>query len=251
MTTPSFPSVEATTIDAFIRDDDGGWDDDRLHALLDVTQRAGVTVDVAMIPSAVSAPLADALAARMAQGGVGVHQHGLAHANHETTGRKCEFGARRDVTTQARDIAQGCELMRAHFGDRALPVFTPPWNRLAVFTPSLLATQGFTTLSRDRGARPEQRALQELAIDIDWTKCWREGGEVAVHAAVAFARRRCAALREPLGLMLHHAVMEPAELDALPRVLAQAGVTWRSMAAFVTGPQTGRMSSRGNRWAAA
>ena len=34
----------------FLRDDDAGWDDARLFALLDCTQQAGVPIDLAVIP---------------------------------------------------------------------------------------------------------------------------------------------------------------------------------------------------------
>lgn len=221
-------------IDAFLRDDDAGWDDGRLYALLDATAQAGVPIDLAAIPAAVAPTLARELCARIDAGaGVAVHQHGLSHDNHEREGRKCEFGAGRDVGTQLGDIARGRDLLREHFGQRLQPIFTPPWNRCAALTPSLLAGLGFAALSRDRGASPPQRALPEIAVDVDWSRCWRAGGPAALRADFDRALRRCAAAGQPLGLMLHHAAMGDDELRALAALLAEGGVRWRPMSALI------------------
>src|SRR5215216_1787878 len=80
----------------FFRDDDAGWGDERLLALLDVFEARGTWVDLAVIPRALDAGLAPELLARER---VGLHQHGLVHANHEPEGRrKCEFGPARSAS---------------------------------------------------------------------------------------------------------------------------------------------------------
>jgi hypothetical protein len=209
-------------VDVFVRDDDAGWNDAELLALLDVTERCGVPIDLAAIPGAMNGGLACLLRARIAAAPalLGVHQHGSAHLNHEMEGRKCEFGASRDIAAQHDDLARGLAQLREHFGELLLPIFTPPWNRCSEATPTLLADLGFAALSRNRAAKPAQYALQEIAVDIDWSKHWREGGAEAVAAALAQALPARAADGEPLGLMLHHAVMAPVELLALEDVLA-------------------------------
>ena len=51
----------------------------------------------------------------------------------------------------ARGPAHGREVLRGLFGD--LPsVFTPPWNRCALWTAEVLRDLGFTVLSRDLSA---------------------------------------------------------------------------------------------------
>src|SRR5690348_11558928 len=105
----------------FFRDDDAGWDDGRLLALLDVFAARGVPADVAVIPEALSPDLAAELRARP----VGLHQHGFAHANHEAAGRKCEFGPSRPVAFQRADIAAGCARLADLLGDAVQPIFTP------------------------------------------------------------------------------------------------------------------------------
>jgi hypothetical protein len=222
-------------VDVFIRDDDAGWDDNHQLALLDVTRGCGAPIDLAAIPRAMSAGLARVLRERIAaaQDQLGIHQHGSTHFNHESAGRKCEFGGSRSAQQQREDLSRGQALLRERFGELLLPVFTPPWNRCTEDTPLLLAELGFTALSRDRGAKPAQHALQELAVDVDWSKHWRGGGAPALAAAFALALRERAADGQPFGLMLHHAVMNRDELTALEQVLLVLArhprVRWRSM----------------------
>jgi hypothetical protein len=225
-------------LDAFVRDDDAGWDDARLLALLDTVSKAGVTIDLAAIPLAVSDPLAAELNLRIdaAPGAIGVHQHGCAHVNHQAEGRQCEFGPARDAQAQQHDLRGGRLLLQHFFGERLQPIFTPPWNRCADHTPALLAGLGFAALSRDRSAAPQQ-ALPELPVDIDWSRRYREGGAAAAAQAIADAVQARAADGTPLGLMLHHAVMAPDELALLGgwlRRLSRHGrLRWKPMAALL------------------
>ncbi len=221
-------------VDVFIRDDDTGWNDAQLLALLDVTERCGVPIDLAAIPHAMSRALASLLRTRIAATPrlLGVHQHGSTHLNHEGAGRKCEFGASRSAAAQREDLSRGLAQLREHFGE-LLPIFTPPWNRCTEVTPTLLAELGFAALSRDRRAKPAQHALQEIAVDVDWSKHWRDGGQTAVAQALSIALGERAADGQPLGLMLHHAVMHQDELSLLMQVLRalmqHPRVRWRSM----------------------
>lgn len=223
---PLLAALDARPHTVFIRDDDAGWDDERLLALLDAVR--GVPIDLAAIPEAVGEPLAAELRARIDAGGVAVHQHGFAHANHEAEGRKCEFGPARGAAPQRRDLERGRVRLHGLFCERLEPWFTPPWNRVAGHVPALLAELGYGALSRDRGA-PAQQALPELAVDVDWTREHRAGGPAAVVAAWV----RALVPGRPCGLMLHHAVMDETERATLARwlgVLARhPGVRWVSM----------------------
>jgi len=213
----------AAPTEFILRDDDGGWDDARLFALLDCTERAGVPIDVAMIPQATHAPLAASLGARMQARPqlLGVHQHGFAHANHETIERKCEFGAARGLAAQHADLVAGRERLRELFGARVDAIFTPPWNRCSAGTPALLAELGFEALSRDRGA-PVQHALPEIAIDLDWSKQRRLALAAGEDLRERLGRElaRCIARHGCVGVMLHHAEMQAEELTLLAELLA-------------------------------
>ena len=228
--------ASASPVDFFIRDDDAGWADERLFALLRCTGRARVPIDLALIPQATGTALAAELSACFdAAGGlIGLHQHGHAHTNFETAGRKCEFGPTRDPQAQRRDLVAGREHLRTLFGARLDAFFTPPWNRCSAATPSLLAELGYAGLSRDRTAFAQQ-ALPELRVDVDWCKQWRlatERGE-GTGDAIAFELARHVQSGATVGLMLHHAAMSDTELQWLQTWLTawarHPNARWRPM----------------------
>jgi hypothetical protein len=215
--TPLLAALDAAPapLHFFVRDDDAGWDNTRLFALLRVTEAAGLPIDLALIPQATGAALAASLGMRKQATPVliGLHQHGFAHTNHETTARKCEFGDARDATTQRDDLLVGQTWLQSLFGAHLDATFTPPWNRCSAYTPALLAELGFALLSRSSSA-PAQHALPELSVHVDWCKQRRMAlaqGEDGAHAiATALAQRVAAG--GPVGLMLHHADMDAQDL---------------------------------------
>ncbi len=212
----------AAPVRFFIRDDDAGWDDASLLALLDCTARVGVPIDLAVVPDAVSPSLASELRARMAaaSGAIGLHQHGFAHANHEATGRKCEFGPSRASHLQRRDLLQGRGRLRDHFGTQFDSIFTPPWNRCASHTPALLAAMGYAALSRDASA-PAQDDLPELTVHVDWCKQRRIGLAQGDGSGVAIAEKLAGKIvaGATIGVMLHHAQMDAGDRALLDRWL--------------------------------
>jgi hypothetical protein len=210
-------AARATPVTVFVRDDDGGWDNDALFALLETTQCLGVPVDVAVIPDACDAVLASALGATD-RALVRLHQHGRAHANHETNGRKCEFGPSRSPHEQHRDLIEGRARLRDLLGDRVDPIFTPPWNRCTAATSRYLVDLEYELLSRDLTAgRFADDRLHELPVSLDWTgRRGVKGGRDAWGRTIADGIRDA---RAPLGLMLHHAVMTSDDRRLLSQLL--------------------------------
>ena len=132
---------------------------------------------------------------------MGLHQHGLAHTNHEREGRKCEFGPSRALEAQRRDIEAGRDRLTDLLGDRVDPIFTPPWNRCTPDTGTALTELGFRVLSRESRAEPlGMPGLFELPVHIDWVRL----------SLLELGARIAGAIRSggPVGLMFHHAVME-------------------------------------------
>ncbi len=206
----------------FVRDDDGGWDDARLLKLMDRLQLLRVPMDVAIIPTALSRNLARELQdrKRCSPDQVGFHQHGYRHVNHETAGRKCEFGPDRSVSLQLDDIASGQALLNDTMGaficDR---IFTPPWNRCTQQTVLALQTLGFAALSRNRGAQVLQTGtLVELSVDFDWQR-QRPDREALAEEFAAKLQTASSDTDQAFGIMLHHAVMTPADLQNFTELL--------------------------------
>jgi hypothetical protein len=204
----------------FFRDDDAGWADDHLELLLGVFEQHRTPLDVAAIPTAVSDRTVALLTSRQESGrnDVEVHQHGFAHVDHETVGRKCEFGRARAAGEQAEDVARGRALLTGLFGD-LLPVFTPPWNRCAPWTGTVLRDLGFEVLSRDVSAGTlDVPGLVELPVTVDWfakrhkVPVGRDGRGLLLAEAARGPG--------PVGLMLHHEVMDEADRADLAELLA-------------------------------
>jgi peptidoglycan/xylan/chitin deacetylase (PgdA/CDA1 family) len=206
----------------FFRDDDAGWGDERLWALLDLFDRRSLPVDVAVIPAALHPALAAELTVRARAGGVRLHQHGWAHVNHEPVGRKCEFGPSRDLPAQEADVARGQAVLRDAFGGLLDPVFTPPWNRCTADTVAALAANGIAVLSRDSTAAPLPDAGPAAVVEVPITVDWFGSRKGVRWTPYELADRLAAAVRSgrPVGIMLHHAVTDSGELAALGALLA-------------------------------
>jgi predicted deacetylase len=205
----------------FFRDDDAGWNDERLFALLDIFANHGMPIDLAVIPSAVTPRMAEALSRRMMSGAerIRIHQHGFAHINHEPAGRKCEFGSARGYALQRADIEEGKARLSEFFGPLVDPIFTPPWNRCTNVTGRCLVELGFRVLSRESNATPlEIAGLQELPIHQDW---------FAHRKGVRLSREQWAnslgdkvKLQTPVGVMFHHAVMDSEDMRATAELVS-------------------------------
>jgi peptidoglycan/xylan/chitin deacetylase (PgdA/CDA1 family) len=190
----------------FFRDDDAGWDDEALWRLLDCCQTNEVHIDVAVIPVELDADRATALCDRASTGVVHLHQHGFRHVNHETDGRKYEFGPSRSHDQQLADIAQGRALIGGQLHPYVEPIFTPPWNRCTEQTAAALANLGFEILSRDRSAKPFGLAeLAEVPVTVDWFA--KTKGEPWTRDQVgAQIAQQIVDGAAPVGIMLHHAI---------------------------------------------
>lgn len=211
----SFPLLSAaldgsdTPVTFFFRDDDVGWADAKLFLLCDrFHDRA--PLDLAVIPTAIQDDVASALRARSGQ--LGFHQHGYTHRNHENTGKKCELSDGRPQAQMADELHAGRERLKKLFDAQLDPIFTPPWNRCGATAAQVMVDLGVSVLSRDRGASPlDVPGLVDLPIAIDWSRHQTPG---AIDTAIAEATTR-----SPVGIMLHHEVLDERDLRHLDGLL--------------------------------
>ena len=200
-------ALDVGPVDVFFRDDDAGWEDARLLELIARFAEHGLPIDLAVIPAELDEPLAAQLRATHA----GLHQHGYAHSNHQVEGRKCEFGPARARAAQGDDIATGRERLQRLLGDRLDPFFTPPWNRCTRDTAELLVELDYQLLSREHKAEPFG-LLPELPVHLDVARLTPEELDSRFASHVASGG--------PVGVMFHHAVMEPEDMARASELLA-------------------------------
>jgi hypothetical protein len=204
----------------FFRDDDAGWEDARLFALIQIFGEHETPLDLAVIPKSIDKNTAARLRmlVEMFPEEIALHQHGYAHLNHEQNGRKSEFGDSRPGDLQLADITSGQQLLANLFGPLVDPIFTPPWNRCTATTAASLRAAGFSYLSRDVTASAiNTEGLRDLPIAVDWFK-QRKGVRLTpdeIGASLSAATRE----QRAVGVMLHHAVMDHDEHTRLAELL--------------------------------
>ena len=212
---PLVTALEQLTqpVTLFYRDDDAGWATTELFALLDLFETLDLPLDLAAIPQAMTSKLAQQLNARIqaSDGRLGIHQHGFQHHNHQSVGRKCEFGDARTYPQQYMDIAQGKALLSRYFGDHDDPIFTPPWNRCTQHTVEVLNELSFLALSRDASAQALsfKGTVSALPIHIDWLK--QTKGQRWSHQHIVQHLADTLLSETVIGIMLHHQPMDTHE----------------------------------------
>lgn len=208
-------------VQVFFRDDDVGWSNAQLYAMLDEFAKAEIAIDLAVIPAALDDKLADQLLARWQQDEkiLGFHQHGYSHSNHETEGRKCEFGRSRCELQQKTDLANGKQLLQDSFDHALDPFFTPPWNRCTQTTLECLDELAFRLLSRDITAEQfTSPSLMQQPVHVDWSKIIKNSPNDLDELGQSIAGQLVS--NELTGIMLHHADMQEIHLQPLAQLLA-------------------------------
>ena len=206
------------------RDDDAVAATSELDALLRLAGE--VPLALAVIPADAQPDLAAALAPFPQ---IAVLQHGWRHANHAANGKKSEFPPRRPAAAVAVELAEGHARLVELFGPRALPVFVPPWNRLAAEFLPLLAEAGITGLSsmaaREAPALP--RGIARINVHVDVVAWKQDHGFVGASAVLAGLVGQLRACRlgadDPAaatGILTHHLVMDRATAGFLESLIA-------------------------------
>jgi hypothetical protein len=230
------------------RDDDAGDAVPALHRLLDLSQRHGAPIALASVPARVT----PALAKRVAETPTAtVLQHGYAHTNHAPAGAKgAELGPERPAPIVVGELAQGWQILEAHFGPRFFPAMVPPWNRMAPYLPPYLAELRYRGLSQflPRTRAEPVRGLVQVNTHADllsWKpKPARCSGDAKIMADLVghLAARRAGTAdpAEATGVLTHHMAHDEAAWTFMEKLLAHTagrrGVAWLDAAtAFAPG----------------
>ncbi len=229
---------EGRTLPLWWRDDDAIAPTPALDRLLGLAQEFGAPLHLAVIPAPASQDLAGRLSGLAA---VHVLPHGWRHQNHAPVEqKKAEFGAHRPVPAMLDEIAEGWRRLQEVFGAQALPVFTPPWNRVAPDVVEGLAGAGLLAIST-YAPRPQPYAAPGLLQvnthlnPIDSRTRGLLDPLLLAAAAAELAGRREGRVddTEPYGLLTHHLVHDEAIWTVVAELL---GAFSESGVARWTGP---------------
>lgn len=204
-------------VNIFFRDDDVDEDEASLRRLLNIFAARRVPIVLGVIP------------AQLTENGISllkqfpavaeIVQHGWQHTNHESTGRKCEFGASRNFAEQCDDIARGQARMNEVFGENWFPAFIPPWNRCTRDTHEALNKLGFRVLSTLRGKDlSEDFRGQKIPVTLDIYE-WRDAAKCKTEVEIFRTLTEQITHDFPIGIMLHHKVMSDEAFAILEKLL--------------------------------
>jgi len=205
--------------DLWWRDDDAVDVGPALDRLLEIHKATGMPLALAVVPSQATPALAERLTSTP---GVDVLQHGYCHANHAPpTEKKIELGLHRPAMLVLGELGTGWLALERLFGQRALGVMVPPWNRIApVLVPTLpeIGYRGLSTFGPRKRAEPV-RGLRQVNTHVDLID-WKGGGgfvgeDAALAALVETLVRSRAGSGEPVGLLSHHLAMDGGAWDFL------------------------------------
>lgn len=209
--------TEGLTLPIWWRDDDAIAPTPALERLIALAGQLSAPLHLAVIPEPATPELADRL---RSIGAVFVLTHGWRHTNHAPTDqKKAEFGSHRPATAMLDEIAAGRRRLDELFGEQFLPIFTPPWNRVAPDVVRGLPAIGFAGISTFTPRPGKFTADQLLQVNTHLDPvAWKAGGGLldpslldAQLARELEARRTGQADNaEPYGLLTHHLVQDDA-----------------------------------------
>ncbi|MCJ2066671.1 glycosyl transferase family 28 [Methylobacterium sp. J-088] len=200
------------------RDDDTVTATPALDRLLALAEAHNAPLLLAAIPAGIEPALGRRLETAPE---VSVAVHGLAHRNHAPPGMKAaEFGPGRPLSALVADAAAGLRIARERVPEsHLLPVFVPPWNRLAPALASALPELGYRGLSAVPAAPiPGLRRIDATLDPIDWrgSRALRDPEAMLAALADDIARRP----ERPIVLLTHHLGQDEAVWSFIEQLFA-------------------------------
>jgi len=205
----------------WLRDDDAVTITPALERLVGLCAAHCVPYLIAAVPSDADQTLAAYLSGQQL---AEVATHGWSHHNHADN-TKTEFPVERPVADIVRDLSNARARIETLFGEKAVPIFVPPWNRMAPEAAALLPQSGFRAISALGRERKPHEHVQTINVHLDIID-WRgsRGGrnpadlisELTDH--LAWARQND---RSAIGILTHHLVHDAAAWSFLEELFAE------------------------------
>jgi predicted deacetylase len=192
-------------IKLFFRADDIAVQSENFHKMMSLFIAYKTPICLAVVPTWITKPRWKAMQQFVEKGEdlFCWHMHGYRHVNHETRGKKQEFGPARSERQLLNDISNGASRLKTITGKHFTPVFTPPWNRCSLETMNVLKNIGFKGISRSYGNLPvPPDGFMDFSVHVDLhtrkEKRAQEGWQKLIHELkVGLNSPAC-------GIMIHH-----------------------------------------------
>lgn len=208
----------------FFRADDIGIPGKNFFRLMDIFLRHGIPLCLAVVPSWLSIKRWEILQ-KIDDKSPQLwcwHQHGWSHRNHETYGKKNEFGKTRPADDIMKDILNGREKLEKIMKNRFNPVFTPPWNRMDARALMILKENGYKAVSMQEKTDHYKKdmipyGLLDFSVNVDLhtrREVLPEDGWKTLFDEFSYAVRSGVC-----GVMIHHQLMNSACFDFLEILL--------------------------------
>lgn len=148
----------------WLRDDDAVSVTPALDRLVELCAAFDVPYLIAAIPSRAGRDLAERLAREpLAEAAA----HGWTHQNHAGPGPKAEFPVDRPGPEILDALTRARTRIDALFGIKAVPIYVPPWNRMAPELMHLLPKAGFRGISARGRVSGAREGLPRINIHLD------------------------------------------------------------------------------------
>lgn len=225
-------AAEGAAVHLWLRDDDAIEPTAQLSRLLDRSSRWQIPMTLAVIPAPATTALAELLEGRRE---ISVAVHGWDHRNHAPPPeKKQELGLHRDPPAVLATLSGGLQRIYALFGERAVPLLVPPWNRIAPALVAGLPELGYEGLSVFGRDKPSPVPLFNTHVDIiDWKGSRGGRGIDELYGdATAYLLAKGGPARV-LGVLTHHLVHDDAAWqfldDLFELTIAHPACRWVSI----------------------
>lgn len=209
-------------VNVYFRADDIAVPSRGFEQLLEIFQRHSVPLALAVVPTWLNATRWQALnqISRTSSALWCWHQHGWRHANHQSAGKKSEFGSNRPIGEIKRDLLTGKRRLEKIMGRPFSAIFTPPWNRCDLRTLETIRQLGYQAISRHHGSQPPAPDnLMDLKVGVDLHTRKEKTNDQGWKALLDELQMHLATGR--CGIMIHHQRMNRAAMAFLSHLLAR------------------------------
>jgi len=203
------------------RDDDLGRQDSRLPLFWRIVDRVKVPICAAVVPGWIDVGIADEIRGRTT---ISVVQHGSSHVAYC---KLTEYPTFRNKKIVGDEIGSGWKKIKTVFGDKAFPIFVPPWNHISPKFGSELEDLGFVAYSSRILTGPWVSSnlgkVREIPVHVNTTRpgAIYIGDEVFLESIVRHLRARRKGLAHPIiptGVLTHYFI-DPVAFDAMEKLV--------------------------------